>query len=213
MVLKAALLDIDGTLVDSNDLHVKAWQAAFRRHGKEIPAEALHAQMGKGGDLVVAEFLSEAERRRCGKAIEDAHVEIFVRDFQPHERPLPGVRPLMQRFKAEGMRIVLATSAREEEIRAHLRVLQVDDLVDSRTGADDAGHSKPCPDLFEAALGELRPQEAIVVGDSPWDAVAARKAGIPMLGVLTGGFRREALLSRGASAVYSDLEELRERWT
>lgn len=210
--MKAVLLDVDGTLVDSNHLHVEAWREAFRRHGKEIPREALHAQMGKGGDQIVAHFLDAEERRRFGKDVDALHVELFVRQYQPSERALPGVRPLLERMKADGLRVVLASSAKERELEGHRKVLGVDDLLDDCTTADDARRSKPCPDIFQAALGELDPAEAVVIGDTPWDAQAARKAGIPMLGVLTGGFSEESLRDNGAREVYRDLEELRRRW-
>ena len=213
MAFKAALLDVDGTLVDSNALHVEAWREAFRRHGKEISRDALHGQMGKGGDQIVEHFLSGDEQRRFGKDVDALHAELFVKHYQPRERALPGVRPLLERMKADGLRVVLASSAKEKELEGHLKVLGIDDLVDDRTSADDARHSKPCPDIFQAALGELAPAEAVVIGDTPWDAQAARRAGIPMLGVLTGGFSEESLRENGAREVYRDLVELREQWS
>lgn len=211
--MKTVLLDVDGTLVDSNDLHVQAWREAFRRHGKEISREDMHAQMGKGGDQIVAHFLDEDEARRFGKDVDALHVELFVRSYQPRERALPGVRPLVERMKADGLRVVLASSAREREMKGHLAVLGIDDLLDHRTTADDAEHSKPCPDIFQAALGDLDPKDAVVIGDTPWDAQAARKAGIPMIGVLTGGFSEQCLREHGAQEVYRDLPEMLERWT
>jgi HAD superfamily hydrolase (TIGR01549 family) len=191
--MKAVLLDVDGTLVDSNDLHVEAWREAFRRYGKEIPKDVMHAQMGKGGDQIVELFLDEDERRRFGKAVDALHVELFVRKYQP--------------------RVVLASSAKDQEMKGHLAVLGIDDLLDHRTSGDDAEHSKPCPDIFQAALGDLEPEDAVVIGDSPYDAQAARKAGIPMLGVLTGGFSEQTLRENGAREVYRDLDDLLRRWT
>lgn len=211
--MKAVLLDVDGTLVDSNDLHVEAWREAFRRHGKEIPREEMHAQMGKGGDQIIEHFLDEDERRRFGKEVDALHGELFVRNYQPRERPLPGVRPLVERMKADGLRVVLASSAKDREMKGHLEVLGIDDLLDDRTTADDADHSKPCPDIFQAALGDLDPKDAMIIGDTPWDAQAARKAGIPMVGVLTGGFSEQCLRENGAQEVYRDLTEMLERWT
>ena len=206
--MKLVLLDVDGTLVDSNDLHVEAWRDAFRRHGRELTREEVHAQMGKGGDQIVQVFLSAEEVQRFGKDVEDLHVEIFIEAYQPRERSLPGVRPLLSWLKSKGSRLVLACSAKEKELKGHLEVLQIDDLLDRRTTSDDAEHSKPCPDIFQAALGDTPPRDALVIGDSPYDAQAARKAGIPMLGVLTGGFTREALLDNGARTVYRDLPDL-----
>lgn len=215
MAFKAVLLDVDGTLVDSNDLHVEAWRGAFRRHGKDVSREELRGQMGKGGDRIVEAFLGDDELRRFGKAVEDLHVELFVRDFLPRERILPGVRPLLERLKADGLRLVLASSAKDEELEGHLRVLGIDELLDHQTGADDAERSKPCPDIFLAALRALpgfRAEETMVIGDSPWDAKAARRAGIPMIAVLTGGFSEEQLRGNGAVAVYRDLCELLENY-
>ncbi len=183
--MKAVLLDVDGTLVDSNDLHVEAWREAFRRYGKEISREELHAQMGKGGDQIVAHFLDEDEARRFGKDVDALHTELFVRRYQPRERTLPGVRPLVERMKADGLRVVLASSAKEEELKGHLEVL---------------------------GIGDLDPKDALVIGDTPWDAQAARKAGIPMVGVLTGGFSEQCLRENGAQEVYRDLPELLDRW-
>jgi HAD superfamily hydrolase (TIGR01549 family) len=215
MGFKAVLLDVDGTLVDSNDLHVEAWRDAFRRHGKDISREELRGQMGKGGDQIVATFLGEDEARRCGEAIDAAHLELFVAHYQARERALPGVRPLLERMKARGLRLVLASSAKERELQGHLRVLRIDDLLERRTSSDDAEYSKPCPDIFVAAvesLGDVSHAEAVVLGDSPWDAKAARRAGIPMIGVLTGGFSEEQLRGNGALAVFRDLGELLERY-
>lgn len=215
MGCKAVLLDVDGTLVDSNDLHVEAWRDAFRCHGKDISREELRGQMGKGGDQIVAALLGDDEARRVGEAIDAAHLELFVAHYQARERALPGVRPLLERMRARGLRLVLATSAKDAELHGHLRILGIDDLLEHQTGADDAERSKPCPDIFLAALRALprvRPDEAMVIGDSPWDAKAARRAGIPMIGVLTGGFSEEQLRGNGALAVFRDLGELLERY-
>ncbi|MGQ0655065.1 MAG: HAD family hydrolase, partial [Betaproteobacteria bacterium] len=149
---KAALLDVDGTLVDSNDLHVEAWRDAFHCYGKELTREEIHAQLGKGGDQLVQALLSKEEAQRIGKKVDALHVELFVDRYQPRERPLPGVRELLERMKAGGMRIVLASSAKEKELKGHLEVLKIDHLLDGKTTADAADHSKPCPDIFEAAL-------------------------------------------------------------
>lgn len=212
MTVKVILLDVDGTLIDSNELHVDAWREAFRRCGKELTREQIHAQMGKGGDMLVEALLTEEEAKRIGKEVVELHLELFVGKYQPREQALPGVRELLQRMKADGVRVVLASSAKEKELKGHLEVLGIDDLIDGSTTADAADHSKPCPDIFEAALelaGNAKPDEALVIGDSPWDAVAAKKAGIPMIGVLTGGFEEDELREKGARAVFRDLRELR----
>jgi len=213
MPLKAILLDVDGTLVDSNDLHVDAWREAFRRCGKDFTREEIHAQIGKGGDMLMEALLSEEEVRRIGKKADQLHLELFIERYQPRERPLPGVREALERMKADGLRVVLASSAKEKELEGHLAVLGIDELIDGKTTADAAEHSKPCPDIFAAALevAGVEADEAVVIGDSPWDAVAASKAGLPMVGVLTGGFSESLLREKGARAVFRDLREL--RWT
>jgi HAD superfamily hydrolase (TIGR01509 family) len=212
---KAVIFDVDGTLVDTNELHVAAWHQAFLRFGKDVNPARLRAQMGKGGDQLMPVFWSSAELARFGAEMQARRVEIFMRDYLQLSRPFPGVRPLFERLKRDGLRIALASSAKAPELRHHLESLGVGDLVDAATCADDAEHSKPCPDIFQAALARLpgiAPAGAIVVGDSPFDVQAAARAGMRCIGVLTGGFAQGELEEAGAIAVYPDVAQLARRY-
>jgi HAD superfamily hydrolase (TIGR01509 family) len=211
---KAVIFDVDGTLVDSNDLHIEAWREAFAHYGIGLTYEQVHAQMGKGGDQLIPVFCSKEQVEKFGDQLEKLRVEIFTRDYLPQVRPFPKVRELFERLRADGLQIALATSAREIELETHLRKLDVGDLVDYATSADDAEHSKPCPDIFEAALAgldDVLPSQAIVVGDTPYDVTAAARAGMKTVAVLSGGFTEETLLQAGAVAVFLDVTDLLER--
>lgn len=214
-MIKAVIFDVDGTLVDSNDLHVEAWREAFRCYGKELSFEDVHGQMGKGGDQLMPVFCSEEELGRFGEELERKRVELFKSDYLPRVRPFPRVRELFERVRAEGLQIALASSAKGEELERHKRSMGVEDLLEAATSADDAERSKPHPDIFEAALAglkDVRPGEAVVVGDTPYDAEAASKAGMRTVAILSGGFDEETLREAGAVAVYRDVSDLLERF-
>jgi HAD superfamily hydrolase (TIGR01509 family) len=207
---RAALFDIDGTLVDSNDLHAAAWAEAFRRFGFDIPFERVRFQIGKGGDNLIPALLPDlGEKQR--KAIEDYRSELYRRDYLPLVRPFPGARPLLERIAGDGIRIVLASSAKAEEVDHALGLIGCRGLVAATISNDDVERSKPCPDIFEAALARVapvRPDEAVVVGDSPWDMKAAAKLGLRSIGFRCGGFPDETLLDAGAGALYDGPEDL-----
>lgn len=222
----AVIFDVDGTLVDSNDLHVEAWQQAYAHYGKTVTREAIRAQIGKGADQLMPVFLTPDELARYGAALEHYRVNLFLRDYLPRVQPFPGVRPLFEKIRADGMRIVLASSAKAEEVQRHLKSLCVEDLVDGVTSADDARHSKPCPDIIEAALRKLDDVSARVawlVGDTPYDGKAAARAqaGMPpgsvsgpgFVAVLSGGFPEADLRASGAVAVYRDIADLCARYS
>ena len=215
MLLKAVIFDVDGTLVDSNDLHVQAWCEAFRGYGKELSFEEVHGQMGKGGDQLMPVFCSREELDRFGEELERRRVELFTSEYLPRVRPFPRVRELFERIKAEGLQIALASSAKEQELDRHKKSLRVEDLLEAATSADDAERSKPHPDIFQAALAGLKgvePREAVVVGDTPYDVEAASKAGMRTVGVLSGGFAEETLRGAGAVAVYRDVGDLLDKY-
>ena len=214
-MIKAVIFDVDGTLVDSNDLHVEAWREAFRCYGKETTFEDVHGQMGKGGDQLMPVFCTEEELGRFGEELERRRVELFKSDYLPRVRPFPRVRELFERVKADGLRVALASSAKEEELERHKKSLRIEDLLEAVASADDAERSKPHPDIFEAALAGLkgvRPDEAVVVGDTPYDVVAAAKAGMRTVGLLSGGFTEEALREAGAVEIYKDVADLLEHY-
>jgi HAD superfamily hydrolase (TIGR01509 family) len=214
-MLKAVIFDVDGTLVDSNLAHVEAWREAFAHHGKELSADEVFAQIGKGGDQLMPVFLSRHEIERFGGELEQLRVELFTRDYLPGVAPFPKVRALFERVKHDGLQIALASSAKEAEIEHHQKALGVEDLVDVATSKDDAAHSKPCPDIFETALARLddvAPDEAIVVGDTPHDVVAATRCGMKTVAVLSGGFPADVLREAGAIAIFDDVAQLLERY-
>lgn len=209
--MKAVLFDVDGTLVDSNDLHASAWQEAFRHFGVDLPVEAVREQIGKGGDNLIPTLLPQELVQRCQQQIEDFRSELFQHQYLPRARPFPGVRPLFERLYADGIRIVLATSAQQAELDFHRALIGCEDLIFAATSKDDVERSKPCPDIFEAALRRVRPigpDETLVVGDSPWDVKGACRAGLRTVAVRCGGFADSVLVEAGAAAVHDGPEEL-----
>jgi HAD superfamily hydrolase (TIGR01549 family) len=213
-VIRAAIFDLDGTLVDSNELHVLAWQETFRHFGKEIPIERLREQIGKGGDQYLPVFLNERELRESGKEADKLHGEIFKKKYLPQVRPFPRVRELFERLRADGKKIALASSGKEDEVRHYEKLLGIEKMVDSMTTSDQVAHSKPCADVFIAALNllSLRPDEAIAIGDTPYDVEAAKKIELPVIGVLCGGFSEEILRDEGAVAIFRDPADLLENY-
>lgn len=214
-MIKAVIFDVDGTLVDSNDLHVEAWREAFRCYGKELAFDDVHGQMGKGGDQLMPVFCSREELGKFGEELEKRRGELFKSDYLPRVRPFPRVRELFERVRTDGLQVALATSAKEEELARHKKSLRVEDLLEAAASADDAERSKPHPDIFQAALAGLKgvaPGEAVVVGDTPYDVQAAAKAGMRTVGLLSGGFTEETLREAGAVAVYRDISDLLDNY-
>ncbi|HEX8572837.1 MAG TPA: HAD family hydrolase [Allosphingosinicella sp.] len=210
----AALFDVDGTLVDTNDLHASAWRQAFLNFGLDKPLDEIRWQVGKGGDNLIPSLfpdLDEAQRAE----LEDFRSDLFKRDYLPRATPFPGVRDLFERLVAGGIRIVLASSSHSEEVDYHLGLIACADLVSATTSRDDAENSKPCPDIFEAALGRVAPlgaAQVVVVGDTPWDAKAAGKLGLRVVGFRSGGFPDEALARAGACELYDGPGDLLARF-
>ncbi|MDT4895169.1 MAG: hypothetical protein QOH25_246 [Acidobacteriota bacterium] len=214
-MIKAVIFDIDGTLVDSVDLHARAWQETFKHFGKEIPYEQVRHQIGKGGDQLMPVFFSKEELDEFGEEMEKYRGELFQRDYLPRVRAFPRVRELFQKIKDDGLRLALASSAKEEELAAYKKIARIEDLVEEETSADDADKSKPHPDIFEAAmerLGDVETHEAIVVGDTPYDAEAAGKINLRTIGVLCGGFPETELRAAGCVQIYHDPADLLARY-
>jgi HAD superfamily hydrolase (TIGR01509 family) len=212
---KAAIFDVDGTLIDTNDLHAAAWVDAFRHFGIEVAYEDVRSQMGKGGDQLMPVFVDAERLKREGELIETFRTELFKRDYLPNVRAFPEVRALFERVRKAGQATVLATSGKREEVDRHMKTAEISDLVDDATTADDAEHSKPEPDIFAAALKRLAPltaEDAIVVGDTPYDAQAAAKVGLRTVGLLSGGFSQEDLEAAGCIAIYADPKALLEAY-
>jgi HAD superfamily hydrolase (TIGR01549 family) len=206
-MLKAVIFDIDGTLVDSVDLHAQAWQEAFRHFGHDIPYELVRHQIGQGGDHLIPVFLAPHEVAKYGAELDRYRSTLFKRDYLSRVRAFPWVRELFERIRSVGERIALASSAKGDELAAYKRIARITDLVEEQTSADDVAHSKPSPDIFAAALQKLRnvdASEAIAVGDTPYDAEAAGKLGLRTVGLLCGGFPKSELRGAGCVAIYRD---------
>lgn len=214
-MVKAVIFDIDGTLVDSVDLHAQAWKEAFKQYGKDIPFQQIRHQIGKGGDQLMPVFFSHEELDEFGKEMEDHRSELFKREFLPRVRAFPMVRELFERIRADDKRIALASSAKENELATYKKIARIEDLVEEETSADDAERSKPHPDIFQAALaqlGNVSINEAVVIGDTPYDAEAAGKMRLRTLGVLCGGFPERELRAAGCMDIYDDPADLLSRY-
>ena len=209
MPLPAAILDVDGTLVDTNYHHALAWYRALREHDVVVPLWRLHRHIGMGGDKFVAAVAGDEVEERLGDALRDRWEELFdeaIRDVVP----LPGAKRFVTALKERGHVVVLASSSVEKHLDVLLDKLEVRDLVDGWTMKDDVDSSKPDPDLIEAALERAGTRSAAVVGDAPWDVHAARRAGLATIGLLTGGFSEAELRDAGAVAAYASLDDLLE---
>jgi HAD superfamily hydrolase (TIGR01549 family) len=206
----AAILDIDGTLVDSNYQHAIAWYRALRQHGHVVPVWRIHRHIGMGGDQLVASLCGDEVEREQGDDIRDAEKALYFALIEEVE-PLQGARELMEDLKRLGRRVVLASSAKPEEIEHYLDLLDARGLADAWTSSGDVEHTKPAPDLVQAAIERIGGGPAVMVGDSTWDCKAAQAAGVPSVGVLTGGFSVEELQEAGATAVFESIDELRRR--
>ncbi|MGU3545589.1 HAD family hydrolase [Methylobacterium sp. A52T] len=213
--MRAVIFDIDGTLLDSVDLHARAWVEAFAHFGVQTGFAEVRRQIGKGGDELMPVFLSEERIAREGETIEAYRSDLFKRRYLSEVRPFPGVRPLFEHIRSAGLKIALASSGKRSEVEHYTEILEIGDLVDVATSSDDADRSKPHPDIFEAALAKLDgvpPDAIIVVGDTPYDAEAAAKAGLRTVGLLCGGFPEADLRAAGCAAIYRDPEDLLDRF-
>ena len=211
----AVIFDIDGTLVDSVDLHAEAWRVAFLRFGKKISFEDVRRQIGKGADQLLPVFLSNEELARFGDELNQARSELFKREYLPRVKAFPGVRHLFQRIRHDHKRIALASSAKGDELTIYKAIACIDDLVEAETSSDDADKSKPFPDIFQAALaqlGDIPANEVVVVGDTGYDAEAARKANLRTVGLMSGGWSENDLIQAGCIAVYRDAADLLMRY-
>lgn len=208
---RAVIFDVDGTLVDSVDLHARAWQEAFRDYGHEVAFEDVRGQIGKGGDQLMPVFLGQDEMEATEEDLEEHRGRILKEHYLPQVTAFPMVRELLERLRADGKQVVLASSAKADELETYKQVAQIEDLIDAETSSDDAERSKPHPDIFKAAmrqLGDLTPRDVIVVGDTPYDAEAAGKAGLRTIGLLCGGFPERSLRDAGCIAIYKDPADL-----
>lgn len=210
-MIKAIIFDVDGTLIDSVDLHARAWQEALAHFGKQNPYEKVRYQIGKGGDQLMPVFLSEKEIEEFGKELEKYRGDLFKNEYMSRVKAFPAVRELFERIERDGKHIALASSATGDELKVYKKIANITDLVEEETSKDDADKSKPHPDIFEAALARLGDpplEQTIVVGDTPYDAQAAGKAGLRTIGFLSGGFPEEDLRAAGCFIIYKDPADL-----
>ncbi len=210
MQIKAILFDIDGTLVDSNDMHVLAWEEAFAGIGETFDRQVVHDQIGKGTDMLVPTLLpnlDEAEQEELG----DAHGSIFKARFLDQAQPFARAPDLLAHAHGRGQQVVLASSASKAELDHYLDLLDARELVDATTTSDDVQNTKPAPDIFATALGKLSgitADEVIVVGDTPYNMEAAGKCGIVAVALRAGRFSDEVLRTAGAAEIYDDAAAL-----
>jgi HAD superfamily hydrolase (TIGR01549 family) len=205
--MAAAILDVDGTLVDTNYHHAIAWYRGFRRQGVVLPVWRIHRHIGMGGDQLVAALCGEEVEERLGDEVRAAEKELYA-DLIDEVAPMDGARALIVELRDRGHQVVLASSAKPEEVERYVDLLDARQLARGWTTQADVEATKPEPDLVRAALERAGGGEAFMVGDSTWDCIAAGRAGIATLAVLTGGFADAELRDAGARAVFESLPEL-----
>jgi HAD superfamily hydrolase (TIGR01509 family) len=204
---KVVVLDVDGTLMDTNYLHTEAWARAFEEVGHRVPRARLHKQIGKGSNLLIGEFVEDEE---TGEKIDELHSELYA-ELQEYGHPLPGAKELISTLRERGYEVWFVTSAKDEELEHHMEELEAEGRISGVVNSSAVENPKPAPDIFELALQKAgaSPDETVAVGDAVWDVEAADAAGIRTVAVLTGGaFSRQELEEAGAVAVYEDCAEL-----
>jgi HAD superfamily hydrolase (TIGR01509 family) len=206
---KLVVLDVDGTLMDTNYLHTEAWARAFEKAGHRVPREKLHKEIGKGAELLIRRFVDDDE---TVEEIQNLHTE-FYEGFQKFGHPLPGAKELISSLQDRGYEVWFVTSAKDEELEHHMQELEAEDKIDGVVNSSAVENSKPAPDIFEEALRRAgaTADETVALGDARWDVEAARDAGIRTVAVLSGGaFQAQDLEEAGAVAVYEDCAALLE---
>ena len=211
MAIEAALLDVDGTLIDSNYHHALAWYRAFRRHDIVLPLWRIHRAVGMGGDQLVPALVGPKLDKEKGDDIRAARDEIYTGGLIDEVAALEGAHELIAELKDRGLQVVLASSSPRDELERYLDLLDARKLADAWTTKDDVEATKPEPDLILAALEKAQTESAVMVGDTPWDVEAASKAGVETLCVITGGWSKQELREAGAIAVFESVDELRQR--
>lgn len=205
---RGILFDIDGTLLDSNDKHAQCWVAAFAKFGKQVEFDVMRHQIGKGGDLLVPDLLNAREMRKFGKEMTEYRGKLWKREYMESVQPFPGVKEQLEALHERGIKLALASSANADEVDYYAGVLGVEKLLEAKTSAGDAEISKPAPDIFQAALERIgtKTKNTLVVGDTPYDVLAAHRAEMAVAAVLCGGFERELLVK--AEFLFDDVGEL-----
>jgi HAD superfamily hydrolase (TIGR01509 family) len=208
VLLRGILFDIDGTLVDSNEIHVECWIEAFAHFGKRIEWDVMFHQIGKGGDLLVPDLLSAREMRKFGKDLQSYRAKLFERKYMNRVEPFPGITECLRALRERGIKLALASSSNENEVEYYTDLLGAGDLIEGSTSKKDASFSKPSPEIFEAALDRVgtEPERTMVVGDTPYDILAAHRCALPIVAVLSGGYERKLLTK--AEYLFDSVEEL-----
>jgi HAD superfamily hydrolase (TIGR01549 family) len=206
--LRGVLLDVDGTLIDSNDAHASSWADTFREFGFDVPFDRVRPLIGEGGDKLLPELTGLDHESDLAERLYARRKEIFNTNYLSSLRAFDGAHELLARFRQDDLRLVVATSAQREELNKLLDQAGLEELVDRKTSSSDAEHSKPDPDIIEAALkrGELDASEAIMLGDTPYDVEAALRAGVQCVALRSGGWSDRALAD--AIAIYDDARHL-----
>jgi HAD superfamily hydrolase (TIGR01549 family) len=210
VAVEAALLDVDGTLIDTNYHHTLAWFRAFKQHGLVLPVWRIHRAIGMGGDELVPALVGKEADAEKGDDIRDTRDSLY-QELIGEIEPLHGSHELISDLKERGVRVVLASSSPQDELDPYLELLDARELADAWTTKDDVEATKPAPDLIHAALAKAGTENAVMVGDTRWDIEAAAKAGVETVCVLTGGWSAQELRDAGAIAVFESVDELRER--
>jgi HAD superfamily hydrolase (TIGR01509 family) len=210
VAVEAALLDVDGTLIDTNYQHALAWFRAFKQHGFVLPLWRVHRAIGMGGDQLVPALVGGDADAEKGDDIRGTRDSLY-QELIGEVAPLHGSRELISELKERGLTVVLASSSPEEELDHYLELLDARDLADAWTTKDDVEATKPAPDLVHAALDKAGTDSAVMVGDTKWDIESAAKAGVETVCVLTGGWSDQELREAGAIEVFESVDELRER--
>jgi HAD superfamily hydrolase (TIGR01549 family) len=213
-LIKAVIFDIDGTLIDSVNEHAESWVRTFKKFGKEVSLEETKKLVGMGSDQFLKDYFSKEEVEEKKEEIDKYRSELFAKEYMAKVKPFPKVRELFLKLKNDGIKFVLASSATEEEVEKYEEIADIKDLVEKKTSADDAEESKPEPDIFQAAcekLGKIDKRDMVVIGDTPYDAIAAKKVGLKTIGVLTGGWTVEKLIESGCLEVFEDITAIYEK--
>ncbi len=210
--LRGIILDMDGTLIDSNDAHARAWVEAMAELGFRPPFQKVRRLIGMGGDFLIPQAIGIAADSEVGEAISRRRREIFRESYLPRLRPFPEVRELVCRMRERGFRIVVASASRREELEPMLRIAGIDDLLEAATSASEVADPKPEPDVIAAALDKLAltPEQVLMLGDTPYDIAAAGKIGVGVVALCSGGWEAKDL--SGAVAVYRDAADLLARF-
>ena len=209
--MRGILFDVDGTLIDSNDLHAEAWIEAFGHFGKKLKWSVVRHQIGKGGDLLVPDLLNAKEMQTFGEKVKKYRGQIFKKKYMPRVRPFPASHDSLRALRDRGLRLALASSSNPDEVEYYTQLLGVGDLLAGVTSKKDAKFSKPSPEIFEAARRRTKTsrERTLIVGDTPYDVLAAHRSAMPIAAVLCGGFERKLL--KKAEFLFDDVEELVEK--